>query len=118
MDIGTFDAATTEYAADVDHDVAETTVTPTANNGGATCAVKLDGIADADGTVALAVGINVITIEVTAEDGETTQTYSVTVTRAEPLSTDATLSGLTLSGVDIGAFDPVLPSTPPASPTT
>ena len=41
----------------------------------------------------------------TAEDDSTTRTYTVTVTRAEPPSTDATLKGLTLSGVDFGTFD-------------
>ena len=106
VDIGAFDPATTEYAASVANDVAETTVTATVNDDGATYAVKLDGAADADGTVPLAEGSNVITIEVTAEDGQTAKTYSVTVTRAEPPSTDATLSGLTLSGVDIGTFYP------------
>ena len=41
-------------------------------------------LTDADGVVALSVGRNVITVEVTAEDGEaTTQAYTVTVTRAE-----------------------------------
>ncbi len=106
VDIGAFDPETADYAANVANAVDETTVTPTVNDGGATYAVKLDGVADADGTVSLAVGSSVITVEVTAEDGETTQTYSVTVTRAEPPSTDATLNGLTLSGVDIGTFYP------------
>ena len=105
VDIGAFDPATTEYAADVDHDVTETTVTVTANDGGATYAIKLGGVADDDGIVSLAVGSNVIAVEVTAEDGQTTKTYTVTVTRAAPPSADATLSGLALSGVDIGAFD-------------
>ena len=42
---------------------------------------------------------------VTAEDGVTTQIYTVTVTRAAPpLSDDATLSGLSLSGLNIGTF--------------
>ena len=45
----------------------------------------------------------------TAEDGQTTLTYTVAVTRAEPLtpelSSDATLSALGLSGVDFGTFD-------------
>ena len=59
---------------------------------------------DADGTVSLAVGSNVITIEVTAEDGQTTRKYAVTVTRADPPSTDARLSALTLSEVDFGSF--------------
>ena len=101
-----FASSTTEYAASVANDVDETTVTPTTNDDGATYAIKLGGLTDADGVIPLAVGSNVITIEVTAEDGETTKTYTVTVTRAAPpLSADATLSGLTLSGIDIGAFD-------------
>ena len=100
-----FDSATTGYAASVGNDVAQTTVAATVNDGGATYAVKLDGAEDTDGTVALAVGGNVITIEVTAQDGQTTRTYTITITRAAPpLSTDATLSALTLSGIAL-AFD-------------
>ena len=104
-----FDSDTTTYAADVANDLAETTVTPTVNDDGATYAVRLDGTADDDGIVPLAVGGNVISVLVTAEDGETTRTYTVTVTRAEappepPASSDAALSGMTLSGVTL-AFD-------------
>ena len=48
----------------------------------------------------LAVGSgNVIAVVVTAEDGERSQTYTVTVTRAG--SADATLSGLSLSGMTL-----------------
>ena len=98
VDFGTFDPATTGYAADVDNDVTETKVTPTTNDDGASYLVKLDGVTDADGVIPLAVGGNVVTVEVTAEDGETKKTYTVIVTRAAPpLSTDATLSSLTLS---------------------
>ena len=102
-----FDPATTTYTAEVGNDLAETTVTPTVNDDGATYVVRLDGAADEDGTVPLAVGENVISVVVTAEDGETTRTYTVTVTRAEtPMerSTDAALSSLALSGVTL-AFD-------------
>ena len=42
---------------------------------------------------------NVISVVVTAEDGETTQTYTVTVTRAG--SADAALSALSLSGMTL-----------------
>ena len=105
VDFGTFASATTGYTASVTNDVAETTVTPTVNDDGASYVIKLDGMTDGDGSVSLAVGSNVITIEVTAEDSQTTRTYTVTVTRAaRPLSADATLKGLTLSGVDIGTF--------------
>ena len=100
-----FDKATTEYTADVPNDVSETTVTTTTNGDVATLVVKLDGVADEDGTVSLAVGENVITIEVTSEDGQITKTYTITVTRAAPpLSADATLRSLALSGVTL-AFD-------------
>ena len=95
--LGAFDPATTEYTASVANDVTQTTVTPTVNNDGATYAIKLGGVTDDDGVIPLAVGSNVITVEVTAEDGNTAKTYTVTVTRAAPPSTDATLSSLTLS---------------------
>ena len=102
-----FDPATTDYTADVGNDVTQTTVSPTTNDDGATYAVKLGGVTDADGVIALSVGENVITVEVTAEDGSTVKTYTVTVTRAAPPSTDATLSGLSLSSVTLApAFDP------------
>ena len=81
-----FASTTTEYTASVANDVTQTTVTPTVNDEGAiyAIAIKLGGVADADGVMPLAVGSNVITLEVTAEDGETTKTYTVTVTRAAP----------------------------------
>ncbi len=58
--------------------------------------------ADADLTaegyqLALDVGPNLITMEVTAEDGMNVQTYTLTLTRAPP-SIDATLDALELSG--------------------
>ena len=104
IDFGTFDSTTTSYTAQVANDVPQTTVTPTVNDSGASYVIKLGGVTDADGVVVLSVGSNVITVEVTAEDESTTGTYTVTVTRAEPPSTDATLKGLTLGGVDFGAF--------------
>ena len=107
VDFGAFDPATSAYTTEVDHGVTETTVTATVSDDGASYLVKLDGVADSDGVIPLVVGSNVIAVEITAEDGETTKTYTVTVTRAAPpLSSDAALSGLTLTGVDIGAFDP------------
>ena len=83
VDFGTFASGTTPYTASVTNSVSQTTVTPTASDSGASYVIKLDGVEDADGVVSLSVGSNVITVEVTAEDDETTQTYTVTVTRAE-----------------------------------
>ena len=101
---GTFDSTTISYGARVANGVSQTAVTPTVNHSGASYVIKLNGVTDGDGTVSLAVGSNVITVEVTAEDGDTTRTYTVTITRSAPPSTDATLSSLTLSGASIGAF--------------
>ena len=105
IDFGTFDSTTVSYTAQVANSVTQTTVTPTVNDSGASYVIKLGGITDADGVVVLSVGSNVLTVEVTAEDGSTTQTYTVTVTRAAAASTDATLSALTLNGIDFGTFD-------------
>ena len=83
----TFASDTTSYDVNVANGVDETTVRATANDDGATYEIKLGGVADADWTVSLAVGGNVITVEVTAEDGKTTKTYTVTVNRAAPAAT-------------------------------
>ena len=104
VNFGTFSSATTSYSAQVANSVTQTTVTPTVNDSGARHIIKLGGVTDSDRTISLAVGSNVITVEVTAEDGETTKTYTVTVTRSAPPSSDATLSALTLSRVDFGTF--------------
>ena len=106
VDIGTFDSATTSYAADVEHDVASTTVTATTTDTAASVAITdFEGTTQgASRTVNLAVGQNDIAVTVTAADGQTTRTYTVAVARAA--SDDAALSALALSGVDIGTFDP------------
>ena len=105
----TFASATVSYTAEVTNNPTETTVTPIVNHSGASYVIKVGGVTDADGTVTLERGSNVITVEVTAEDGITEKTYTVTVTRLvtsqqTQASTDATLSGLTLTGVDFGTF--------------
>ncbi|MCY4572352.1 MAG: cadherin-like beta sandwich domain-containing protein [Gemmatimonadetes bacterium] len=102
-----FASGTTAYTATAGYDDAETTVDATASHSAATMAiVPADADATADGhQVALSVGSNVITVRVTAEDGTTQQDYTVSVTRDGAPSSDATLSALTLSGVDL-TFDP------------
>ena len=77
-----FDAGATSYTGSAGYGVESTTVTATKNDAFAgDPVIKLNGVAVADGTVSLAVGgNNVITVEVTAEDGST-KTYTVTVTR-------------------------------------
>ena len=85
----TFAAATTSYTASVENDIEEITVTPTTNVASATFEF-LDGsdmsLTDADDEtagqqVSLDVGANTFKVKVTAEDGNTTETYTVVVTR-------------------------------------
>ena len=100
-----FASGTVRYTASVRNDLSRLTVTPMTNNPNATVAF-LDGrdntLTDADTSSAttfevdLAVGATVVKVRVTAQDRTTTQT-TVTVTRAPPPSSDATLSGLAIS---------------------
>ena len=76
MDIGTFSGAATSYQASVSHSVRTTTVTATASHSAATVSIEPGP------EVALAEGANQVTVRVTAEDGTTKKTYTVTVTRA------------------------------------
>ena len=94
----TFAAGTTNYTDDVSHRVTSVTVTPTTTHAGATVTVAGAAVAsgEASGAISLGVGDTTITLEVTAQDGVTTRTYTVTITRAAA-STDATLLGLVLS---------------------
>ena len=60
------------------------------NHSGASYAIKLGGVTDDDGEIALRVGSNIITVEVTAEDVTVSRVYTVEVTRSE-LATPDTL---------------------------
>ncbi|NRC56633.1 autotransporter family protein [Neoaquamicrobium sediminum] len=98
-----FDPATLTYDVAVDNATDSITLTPTATE--ATATIAVDGQAVASGSasqqIALAVGSTPIAVVVTAEDGTTTQAYTVTVTRAA--SADAMLAGLMPSA---GSLDP------------
>ncbi|QHT59367.1 hypothetical protein GXP70_04875 [Paenibacillus lycopersici] len=108
-----FASEVTSYTASVGYAVENVTVTPTVAD--TTATVKVNGIDVASGlpggAVNLSVGANVITVLVTAEDGATKKTYTITVTRAPSgnidLSSNADLSNLTLSS---GTLDPVFAS--------
>ena len=67
------------YSADAATTLAETKVMATTNNSNAVAVIKLNGVVDTDGTVDLKLGENIITVEVTATDGMTMKTYTVTV---------------------------------------
>jgi gliding motility-associated-like protein len=94
----TFASGTTTYTATVANNVRSITLTPTLTNAAGSITVNGDAILNGQSTSAinLEVGSNVLRIVGTAQDGSTQQIYTVTVTRTGP-STDATLSGLSLS---------------------
>ena len=82
-EIGEFDSGTTAYAAEVAYEVDATTVEATPGDAGASVEI-VDAVGSTLGsrrTTRLVKGENEIAATVTAEDGETTRTYTVTVTR-------------------------------------
>jgi len=85
------------YTASVAHTVTSITVTPTTDDAAAT--VKVNGTAVTSGTssaaIPLVVGANAIKVVITAPNGTTTQTYTITVTRGP--STDALLTSIKLT---------------------
>lgn len=99
-----FTAGNLTYTATADNSVASIQFTPILSDADAT--VIVNGTAVVNGLpsapIALNVGANVVTTEVTAQNGVTKKTYVVTITRA--LSPDARLSDLQLSA---GTLDPV-----------
>ena len=104
----TFASGTNTYTSSVANSVDEVTVTPTTNHASATVEIldtddnELDDAED-DFQVALSVGDTVIKVKVTAEDGTSTQTYTVTVTRAAEMTPDDFPADTTTTGqVDVG----------------
>lgn len=102
-----FASGTFSYTETVANGTASMTFTPTAAGVGAM--IKVNGVTVASGSpsgsLSLAVGANTVTIVVTAQDGITTATYTVIVSRAG--SANADLISLTPS---TGALAPVFAS--------
>jgi gliding motility-associated-like protein len=100
-----FAPGTTNYTASVGATTGSINIMPTTNDSGATLTVNGTTVTSvsASAAIPLSVGNNPITIAVTAQDGVTTQTYTINVTRAA-LSTDAALSAIALSS---GTLTPV-----------
>ncbi|MEI7024762.1 S-layer homology domain-containing protein [Paenibacillus sp. y28] len=90
-----FAAGTTDYTASVANDVSSITVTASVYD--SRSAMKVNGTTitsgQASGAIALNVGSNVITLDVTAQDGATTKTYKMTVTRASAKPSRSSSSG-------------------------
>ena len=78
-----FASATTAYTATVIADRVQ--VSPAPNDAGATWKARIGSDTFDGGLALLDVGDNAVTVEVMAADGETTKTYTVTVTRLEEI---------------------------------
>jgi hypothetical protein len=78
-----FQAEQLSYTASASYLQVSVTLTPVATDDGASILVNGDEVASgsASGPISLAEGENTISLEVTAEDGETTQIYSITLSR-------------------------------------
>jgi len=107
-----FASGTTSYMANVANAVSTITVIPTRAQANATLEVRVNGgtygsmsSGSASAALPLDVGSNTVEVKVTAQDGVTTNTYTVVVTRAPAISVQqpagvALSSGLSL--VDFG----------------
>ena len=104
--------ATTDYTTSVTRDVVEITIIPTVNDTNASYEIQHGtgtALADADTNqdefqVALPLGETTVKIEVTADDGSTTETYAMVVTRAQTELLSATLTVATHASGNTG-FD-------------
>jgi gliding motility-associated-like protein len=96
-----FNSATLNYTASVANTTTSVTVTPVLSD--ATARQTVNGTAVASGSasnsIALNVGANIINTAVTAQDGVTIITYSVTINRAG--SSNANLSNLVLNSASL-----------------
>lgn len=78
-----FASSTRNYSVSVPNNVAFMSVTPTVDNAAVTVKVNASSVVSgtASGNIVLAVGSNTIVVLVTAQDGISTQTYTLTVNR-------------------------------------
>ena len=87
-----FASGTTAYTASVFADRVK--VSPTPNDAGASYVVSIGDDAFDGGLVLLDAGDNAVTVVVTAADGATTKTYTVTVTRLEEVWSATVTAGV------------------------
>ncbi|MDB5126204.1 cadherin-like beta sandwich domain-containing protein, partial [Mucilaginibacter sp.] len=100
-----FDADVIDYTVDLPYGTSSAKLTPTGN---ALAVIKVDNVITATGTasqsLSLNTGDNNINVDVIAEDGTSTRTYTVNLRVAGPSS--VSLSGITLSAGTLNpAFD-------------
>ena len=94
-----FASSTLTYTASISNGTTNITLVPTVNHTGSTLTVNGTALNSGatSAAISMSVGFNTVHVIVTAQDGTSTQTYTITVTRAAALTNDATLSALSLS---------------------
>ena len=104
-----FTSGSTSYSATVPYTTTSTSLTATSNESNATLQVRLSSgsytsltSAVASGSLALNVGANTINVLSTAQDGSTTSTYTITITRTAA----ATVSSLSNLVISSGTLEP------------
>ena len=107
-----FDSDDEVYTAKVPADVTQVTVIAVPADPNATTEISLDGVRYPDGAVDIRLGWNDIYVNVTAEDGETTRSYRISVLRGTPQPRASSLQRIlriepAISNVVLGPGDPV-----------
>ncbi|MFZ4436331.1 MAG: fibronectin type III domain-containing protein [Flavobacterium psychrophilum] len=97
-----FASGTITYTASVTNATTSITLTPTRNQANATIQVRVNGgsytavtSGNASGSLSLNVNDNTVDVLVTAQDGSTTKTYTITVTRAATTPSAPTITSIT-----------------------
>ena len=111
-----FAPATLNYVAHVNNNISSITLVPGSEHPGAT--IKVNGITvpsqSASGNIPLAVGNNTITVIATAENGTSSKTYTLTVTRVNTDQILANENGNTIvtnTAREIVVISPTIPIT-------
>jgi hypothetical protein len=98
-----FQPSQTSYTARVNFQTASINLSPIATSAGAT--IRINDTVIPSGTtsqtIPLAEGQNQVSLEVIAEDGVTTQRYTIEILRVSAAYSDATLSSLILNGASL-----------------
>jgi gliding motility-associated-like protein len=97
-----FSSSTTSYTASVDFSVTTLTLSPQKSNEYASVTINNDPVASSK-NINLSVGVNTITAMVRAQDGQTTKTYTLQITR-QAASNVSTLASLSVSSGTVASF--------------
>ena len=93
-----YTSVVSSYFLTVSNAVESITVTPILSDSNASLTINDVSLENISITVPISVGENTFTLIVTAEDGETTSSYSVVITRLDGSVSDTTAPVITLSG--------------------